>query len=568
MNHLKITSKYISKARVTSQTYKNIAIALVAFLVNVTSLWSQEQPQVSQKVDTTAIKIGDQINYTVTVKADSTATVLFPEKATFMPLELVEASKIDTTKEAYKFIWKREYALTQFDSGAYYIPRQKILVNEKQYLLDSIRVQVGGVVVDTTKQKMYDIKPLVEVEKSNIDWLAYWWILIPLAIIGFLIYWFVIRKKPLTEEEKIALLPPFDRAMEELKRLENSKYIIESKHKEYYSELTIIVKRYLEEETHISALESTTDELFLKLEMLQDSGNIELESETIANFKKVLQKADLVKFARVKPDDSQVNTDTKVIEEVVVKTKESLPPPTEQQLEETEAYREMLLKRRRKERVLVGVIASVLILIISSGVAIGYLGFTNVKDTLLGHPTRELKQGEWVTSQYGFPPIKLTTPKVLRRVETAIPEGQDSIIKSIKTFQYGSVTDNFFVTVGTIQYQQGAKANAEASLQNKLNFLQANGVTNMVTKQEEFSSQDGGTGTKVYGTADFPVGADGATMVSGNYEIIQFTTNNYEQAVIILSRQDDDYAQDIIDRIESSIEVNSMNKQKENKPQQ
>ena len=55
--------------------------------------------QVTTEVDTTKIRIGEQINYKINVEADSTALVVFPEGQTFMPLEAVEATEIDTTKK-------------------------------------------------------------------------------------------------------------------------------------------------------------------------------------------------------------------------------------------------------------------------------------------------------------------------------------------------------------------------------------------------------------------------------------------------------------------------------------
>lgn len=558
------------KNNVSKSVYNTLVTITFAIFFMCSQIgWSQEAPVITQKIDTAAIQIGDQINYQVSVTADSTATVLFPEEQTFSPLEMVEASKIDTVKENRNFIFSRKYALTQFDSGAYYIPRQRIVVNGKPFLLDSIPVHVAGVTVDTTKQKMYDIKPLQEVEEAGSNWGAYvLWILLPLLLIALVVWWFVFRKKPLTEEEKIALLPPFERAMEGLKTLEKSKYIIESKHKEYYSELTTIVKRYLEEETNISALESTTDELFLKIEMLQEAGQIKLEGNTIKDFKKVLQTADLVKFARMKPQDDLVQNHTKVIEGVVVETKESLPEPTEEELEESEAYREEFLRRRKKKRIITAAIVSVAVIFLAVGGAIAYYGFTNLKDTVLGHPTKELLETDWVTSEYGFPPLKLETPKVLKRVQTVIPEGQDTIVKSIKTFQYGSILDQFYVAAGTVQYQKGYTIKAEASIQNRLSYLEQNGVTNMITKNEEFTSKDGVKGVKVYGTASFPMGGESKQMVKGNYEIILFANSGgYEQALVILYREDDIYAEPIIRRIESSIEVNTLLKSTQNKPQ-
>ncbi len=61
------------------------------------SIIAQLQPVITSKVDTTNIKIGEQIHFTVTVEVDSTAQVFFPEGQTFSPLETVEAFKTDTT---------------------------------------------------------------------------------------------------------------------------------------------------------------------------------------------------------------------------------------------------------------------------------------------------------------------------------------------------------------------------------------------------------------------------------------------------------------------------------------
>src|SRR5690606_36406581 len=116
------------------------------------------------------------------------------------------------------------------------------MINGKPFFTDSLTIQVTDVVDDTTKQKMSDIKSLVMVDKPVGDWWI--WLLIGfivVAAIGFVIYWFVIRKKPLSEEEKIALLPPYDRALAELKKLDESRYFIQSEYKEYYTELTNIV---------------------------------------------------------------------------------------------------------------------------------------------------------------------------------------------------------------------------------------------------------------------------------------------------------------------------------------
>src|SRR5690606_32028755 len=126
--------------------------------------------QVKSSIDSTKIKIGAQITYKIQVEADTTDLVVFPEGQTFAPLEMIESYKTDTTKNKAKYNFIKKYALTQFDSGSYTIPRQKIIIGTKTYYTDSLRVEVRNIKVDTTKQGLYDIKPYIEVEKSSSDW--------------------------------------------------------------------------------------------------------------------------------------------------------------------------------------------------------------------------------------------------------------------------------------------------------------------------------------------------------------------------------------------------------------
>ena len=87
------------------------------------------QTRVAATIDTIAITIGEDIQYNIEVKVDSTALVIFPQGQTFLPFEIIDTTKVDVQKLADEALWKRSYSLIQFDSGSYYIPRQKVMVN-------------------------------------------------------------------------------------------------------------------------------------------------------------------------------------------------------------------------------------------------------------------------------------------------------------------------------------------------------------------------------------------------------------------------------------------------------
>ncbi|WP_350286578.1 BatD family protein [uncultured Croceitalea sp.] len=516
---------------------------------------AQEGSNISAQVDTTSIKIGEQIQYKITVETDSLNIVYFPEDQTFSPLEMVEALKIDTTKNKDRITLQRIYALTQFDSGAYTIPPQRIAINEQPFFTDSFQIKVADVVVDTTKQKMFDIKPLIAVEKSNAKlWWILFWVFIALAVIIALVWWFFLRRKPLTEEEKVALLPPYDRAILQLKELENSRYLIQDEYKKYYSELTDIVRSYLDEDVNISALESTTDQLIERLELLKDAGELKIENETISQFKKVLQTADLVKFAKSKPPTSVAEQDRALVENIVVKTKEALPEPTAEEMLQNEAYLEELAKKKQRKRVWIAAASFTLLLLLAAGSAIAYYGFNYVKDTLLGHPTKELLEDEWVTSSYGFPPVDISTPKVLLRQEVELPPELKKEIQALQVFGYRSSVGLFTILTTSTTFSEANEPDFEKPVEQLLQSFEQQGARNIITKQEEFVTQAGVKGLKTFGNGKFKV-PESAELIRGKYAILSFGGKGFMQQIVITWLDGDTYAEQIVERILTSVNV-------------
>ena len=545
------------KLKIKNYRFRDFSRAILLCLCCCFSIasYAQKNPSVTSEIDTTYIKIGEQINFKVIVEADSTAQVIFPEGQTFSPLETVEAFKTDTTRKRDRITLEKIYALTQFDSGAYKLPAQRIEINGKGYFTDSLQVNVATVPVDTLTQKMFDIKPIIAVDKSISElWKILLWVLLGLGVLGGLLYWFFFRKKPLTEEEKEALLPPYDRALLELKRLENSKYLIQDEYKKYYSELTAIVRSYLEEDAHVSALESTTNQLIDKLELMKDAGELRLQEDTIQQFKKILQTADLVKFARSKPPTTVAEQDRIAVENIVIKTKEALPEPTEEELMEQQEYQEALERKNKRKKIYIAAASVFGILVLSIAAATSYYGFNYVKDTIFGHPSKTLLEGEWISSSYGIPPINLETPKVLTRQKVKLPPEAEASIKELHAFMYRNPDGLFTIgTTSTILAQQ-QEPDFEQAIEQLLKNFEKKGAKNIITKQEEFTTLTGVQGIKVYGNGKFAI-PDSNELVKGQYAILLFGGNGFQQQIILSWLDGDTYAQEMVDRILRSIDV-------------
>lgn len=543
------------KLRINTGCLQFLHYITLCLLFATTQGFSQEDPIIRSEVDTTAIRIGEQIHFKVSVETDTLAQVIFPEGQTFSPLETIEALKTDTIKELDRMTLQRIYALTQFDSGSYTLPQQQVMINGKPYFTDSLNIDVATVPVDTLEQKMYDIKPIINVEKAHTDlWKILLWILGIAIVAAALLYWFVFRKKPMSEEEKAALLPPFDRAILGLKQLEKSKYLIQDDYKTYYSELTDIVRSYLEEDVHVTALESTTEQLIDKLEMMKDAGQLKLDEETIQQFKKVLQTSDLVKFAKSKPETSVAEQDRKSVEQIVIKTKEAIPEPTEEELLQKAEYLEELKRKKQKKKVVLTAVAAIALLLLSTVAAIGYYGFGYVKDTVLGHPTKELLEGDWVQSDYGYPPVSLQTPKVLLRQPVKLPPEAKASIKEMQAFAYRSAIGLFSIGTTSITLAQPEEPDFDKASEQILKNFEAQGAKNIITKQEEFTTLSGVKGVKLYGSGKFSI-PDSDELVSGNYAVLFFGGKGFQQNVILTWLDDDAYADQIVDRILNSVEI-------------
>jgi len=539
------------------RSIQNLLLSVCCILISLVSYG-----QVSSSIDSTAIKIGAELFYKIQVKADTTALVVFSEEQTFQPLEMINSYAIDTTKKEGYYQLTKTYGLTQFDSGVYTIPKQKIIIGDNVFFTDSLQVQVNTVVVDTTKQKLFDIKPLVQVEKKRSGvWNVLGIILLISLLISGLLYWFIWRKKPLTEAEKIAALPPYERAKRALEKLDEERYFENEEIKTYYSDLTLILRQYLDEKVYEQSLESTTDELVSRLQTLEAANQITLSKDTIRNIETILKRADLVKFAKSKPDFQLAKLDKSTIELEIDHVKDGLPEPTEEELLKDLEYREALARQQKRKRIkqIAAIVLGVLLITITGFVIRS--GFTEVKDTVLRNPSKILlEKTPWVTSEYGAPGITISTPEVLERQNVELPEEMKGKVQMI-TFTFAGINTPIDVVVNSSKFatkpdESGKEKEVPIDLlkvaEGVLDTFEKNGTKNITTRNEQFITPNGQEGVKSFGTAEFLIEEK---LVKGEYIILGFSTPNLLQQVILTWKENDIYADQMIERILNSIEL-------------
>ncbi len=527
-----------------------------------------QQKQIETTTDSTKIRIGSQFHLILKTKVDTASSVIFPKEQMFGALEVLEDYPTDTiidNKNRTKFELIKKYGLTQFDSGRYVIPQLKVLINNKPFLTDSLFIEVTNVQVDTLKQPLYDIKDvIVDNQSSSMKW--WMWLLISLALIGGGVWAFIQWKKKQTKtsKEPEVVYTPIEKATIGLKKLEEKQLIEKGAIKDYYSELTDIARTYLEEAVKIPAMENTTAELIENLKLTAIKRNLAFSDEMISSLEKVLKQADLVKFAKSKPLDFEIVEDRNSVEKTL-RTMHGIIPlktPEEEEAERNEELRLELERKRRKKKMISNIsFATGIVIVIGLAYWVATSGISTIKNKFFGSPTTEFLTSEWITSEYGNPPVKIETPKVLKRMQSSefIPDEMKALFKELTMFGEGSMFGDYYIMVSTMKFQEQAQQQASQIdlnlvLDGNYGLWEKQGAKNILMQKEQYQTVGGIEGMKAYGALDFlnPI-TKSSTKVY--YEMLVFKQAQGIQQVIVIIKESDPNKKEIIDRIINSVEL-------------
>lgn len=249
-------------------------------------------------LDTNSMLIGQQVKFSISNPISETE--VWPTYLGFLVegVEIIKEGKLDT----FNNILSQDLIITAWDSGSYYIPPISFSENSKT---EGLLLNVQTITLEEGSE-LKDIKQPME---APIGWSDIWpWLvsILLFALIILLLKRYVFNKKEEIKSEKPKAIISADIiALKELITLEEAKIWQKGKIKEYYSSLSEIVRRYTEERFQFIALELTTDEIINELKS-------KLNQEQIQNLKTLLQRADLAKFAKSKPIESE-NTESMLL---------------------------------------------------------------------------------------------------------------------------------------------------------------------------------------------------------------------------------------------------------------
>jgi hypothetical protein len=283
---------------------------------------------VDAKLDTNLIMIGDQIKFHLSVEQDRSFTIDFPLFADTIAteVEIIDRSNVDTTYLSDKIIrLSQEFTVTSFDSG-YHVIRPIPFPFRGNGISDTIESQPQLLMVYTFEidsvQGIADIKPPIDTPftfREAVPYIGYGLGIVAILVLVIWLIRYFSRKEIQTTKREIPKDPPHVIALRDLDKLAEKKLWQQSKFKEYHSELTEIIRIYIEYRFSIMAMEQTSDEIIQQFER-----NGLLTQEQFEHLKQMLSIADFVKFAKMHPLPDENEQSLKHAYDFVLKTKQKV----------------------------------------------------------------------------------------------------------------------------------------------------------------------------------------------------------------------------------------------------
>ena len=313
--------------------FQQSVITIFLFITTVSLLSAEEAHDKSPinfsiTVSAESLRVGDE--FIIVIKADYPEEIKLSEPAAkaaegafVLKSEPQLKSKVRNGRKYDEYT----FTLSVFDTGELETPSFEFFWydregNQQAVVSPSGKIYIRSVLpTDTTG---IDIKDIIGPKPLPTRWWMY--ILIALAVlaVGSVIYWLYKRRVKAVEIPETPPEPPYDIAIRRLIQLKDENLPGKGKIKLYYSELSEIIRQYIQGRFDIVAVEATTYELKKRLK------HSELPNEKSVTALEILNRSDMVKFAKHIPDSGVYGEDYELIKDVVVSTKPIEQPVNEQ----------------------------------------------------------------------------------------------------------------------------------------------------------------------------------------------------------------------------------------------
>jgi hypothetical protein len=276
-------------------------LRLIAILLLCLSHTAYPQ-SITSNVNTHTSKIGEVINYSITLKAPRQNNFIAPvlDSTFFEPLQIVHSTKADTTYTDDELTIYYTAYIAGYDSGLFLIPKPQLVVLNMQQdgilqttlKADSQIVEIQNIPVNYNG----DIKPIKSVNYSNINWYTIASAVLALAFLitcSILLYkWYKVYK------QRKQLINYYTLSLGEIKAIDDN-----TLPKQAYTIITQALKNYWHHRLNIKCLQANSTQI---MPLLQQSPFTKAQ---VSQMQALFANANLAKFAKVTIPSSQINMD-------------------------------------------------------------------------------------------------------------------------------------------------------------------------------------------------------------------------------------------------------------------
>ena len=261
-----------------------------------------QQTLIDVKVDTADILVGEQTTLHVTVTTDPNRRIIIPLPGdTLMTgVEVLSVSDADSTIADGRLVIRRDILVTSFDSSLYLLPPFVAIDGGDTIESNQVALKVSTVPVDVDNpEQFYDIKDVWKPPFVLADY--YPWIfgvltaLFIICVIGYLVQRYRRHRSEVPVKPAEPELPPYETAIRELDSIKDQKLWQQGLNKEYYTQVTDTLRRYISRRYGVNAMEKTSEEILAIIERETD------ERSVYDTLRQVLRLSDYVKFAKLHP---------------------------------------------------------------------------------------------------------------------------------------------------------------------------------------------------------------------------------------------------------------------------
>lgn len=278
---------------------KRIAsIILVCFLLAINT---NAQVAVSAAVDSTHMMIGDQMKLHLSLQYPPNVNIAKVDYSALEKdedVELIKNGSFDTLNQGGLVILQKDLLFSIYDSGSFYVPPIKVEydINGQSQSKSTYKIQVDVMTPQQDSVYLTAIKPIIKEASSWRDYLPAMLVVLGLILVLGLVFFLVNRKgKEVAPPPPVRKVPAHEIANDKLDGLKKKQLWQNGEVKAYQSELTYIVREYLENRYGAQALESTTSEILNQLKSLDFNDTMKTQ------LREMLELADMVKFAKAEP---------------------------------------------------------------------------------------------------------------------------------------------------------------------------------------------------------------------------------------------------------------------------